>query len=212
MVFLRRLPSALAAAVVTGLLVAGCDVPAGLGPETEGPPPSLNFTNGPPSPGPYIVRIPGAGSRVITTDPEKGLLAIHGSVSNLSACTDATTRVEVDIQIVRTPSDVQSMILYLTGRDNEVAIYGEGDPADLNPFDPAKFCPFIATTTPLYTGNVQYRLHINGQGNLLFQWVGFVTRTADGATFHYVEKQYAVPQGGTVQFIIEEISLQPVGG
>jgi len=63
----------------------------------------------------------------------------------------------------------------------------------------------------VYTGQVDYRLHQNGQGNLLFQWVGFVTRTSDGATFHYVEKQYAVSRDGTITFIIEDISLTPVG-
>jgi len=171
-----------------------------------------DFTNGPPSPGPYIVRIENAGSRVITTDPADDLIAIHGQVTGLTACTDASTRVPVDIQIVRTPSDAQGMALYLEGSDNQVSIYGEGNIGDLTPFDPAKFCPFITQTTPLYQGNVEYRLHINGQGNLLFQWVGFVTRVSDGATFHYVEMQYAVPNpDGTLSFLIEDIQLVQVG-
>jgi hypothetical protein len=58
---------------------------------------------------------------------------------------------------------------------------------------------------------VQYRLHQNGQGNLLFFWQGFLTRTSDGALFHYVEKQYAVPVAGELTFIIEDISLREVG-
>jgi hypothetical protein len=205
----RQVCSALVAASLFGLAAAGCDGSIPFRPDKRLAPPSLNFTNGPLSAGPYVVRIDNSGSRVITTDPDDGLLAIHGNVTG--ACTNAGTRVPVDVQIVRTPADAQSMALFLTGTDNAVAIYGEGDPADLNPFDPTKFCPFIVNTTPLYTGTVQYRLHINGQGNLLFEWVGTLTRTSDGATFSYVEKQYAVSQGGTVQFIIEDIALHEIG-
>jgi len=195
------------AAPFVGLILSGCSPRDVMAPESR-----FNFTNGPATPGPYIVRIANAGSRVITTDPEDGLLAIHGRVSDLTECTDATTRVPVDIQIVRTPAAAQTMALLLTGSVNDVAIYGEGDPSDLNPFDPAKFCPFIEQVTPLYTGAVQYRLHINGQGNLLFLWEGFVVRTADGARLHYVEQQYAVPRpDGALAFLIEDIRLRPIG-
>ena len=173
------------------------------------PRPSLDFTNGPPSPNPVIVRFANATSRVITSDPAQGLIAIHGKVSGLTECTDASTKVPVHIQLVRTPSDVQGLALLLRGTDNDVTIYDHGDISDLTPFDPDKFCPFISETTPVYAGQVQYRLRINGDGNLLFQWQGFVSRTSDGATLHYEEQQYAVPRpGGTVEFIIEEIRLQ----
>ncbi len=91
-----------------------------------------NFTNGPSSPGPYIVRIENALSRVITSDPQSGLIAIHGRVSGLSECTNTSTRVPVDIQIVRTPADAQNMAFLLTGTDNDVAIYGEGNLSDLS--------------------------------------------------------------------------------
>ncbi len=197
---LRRSAAVIAAVFIPA---AACDAPA--------PPsgPSFNFTNGPASPGPYIIRIAGAGSRVITTDPDDGLIAIHGKVSGLAECTDASTRVTVDIQIVRTPADAQAINLLLVGDDNDVAIYDDGDVADLVPFDPDKFCPFIADNTPVYQGQVQYRLNQTGQGNLLFFWEGFLTRTADQAQVQYVERQYAVPQpDGTVEFIIEDIRVQ----
>lgn len=206
----RRLSAVLPSVAVVSLLSA-CDATAPLQESREATP-AYNFTNGPPSPGPFIVRIENSLSRVVTSDPEEDLIAIHGKVSGLNECTNTSTRVPVDIQIVNTPSTAQGMAFLLTGDANDVAIYGEGNIADLSPFDPAKFCPFIANTTPLYTGQVQYRLHINGQGNLLFQWVGEVTRTSDGATFHYVEKQYAIVKGGTLQFIIEDIMLRPIGG
>lgn len=180
-------------------------------PERAGGAPSFNFTNGPASPGPYIVRIANALSRVITQDPADGLIAIHGKVSGLSECTNTSTRVPVDIQIVRTPSDAQAIAFLLTGDDNDVAIYDTGSLSDLSPFDPTKFCPFIATTVPVYTGQVRYLLHQNGQGNVLFIWEGFLTRTSDGALMHYIEKQFAVPMDGVLTFIIEDIQVQEVG-
>lgn len=205
--------AALRVRILTTVVILGaCGAPDGsIAPEREGRAPSLNFTNGPSSPGPYIVRIASSLSRVVTSDPTDDLIAIHGRVSGLSECTNTSTRVPVDIQIVRTPSDAQAMAFLLTGDDNDVAIYDTGNLGDLSPFDPTKFCPFIASTVPVFTGQVQYRLHQNGQGNLLFMWEGFLTRTSDGALFHYVEKQYAVPVGGAVTFIIEDISLREVG-
>ena len=207
----RQALSTLVSMAALALTVAACSAADPVQPATERRPPSFNFTNGPASPGPFIVRIANSQSRVITSDPDDGLIAIHGRTADLTTCTDASTRVSVDIQIVRTPSDVQGMAFLLTAKDNELAIYDEGNVGDLNPFDPAKFCPFIANTTPAYTGTADYRLHINGQGNLLFQWVGTLTRTSDGATFQYVEKQYAVPQDGVVTFLIEDIALHGPG-
>ena len=186
---------------LAALAVLGCDAP------TIPSKPGFDFTNGPPSPNPVIVRF-ASGSRVITSDPAQGLIAIHGTVLGLSECTNASTRVPVEIQIVQTPSGAQALDLLLRGSDNDVAIYDHGDIADLSPFDPVKFCAFISANVPVFTGQVQYRLHVNGQGNLLFQWEGNVSHTGDGELLHYVEQQYAVPRpDGTVEFIIEEIRL-----
>jgi hypothetical protein len=192
--------------VLAAIAVMGCETP------TVPPQPSFSFINGPPSPNPVVIRVGNAGSRVITTDPAEGLLAIHGKVLDLNVCTNASTRVPVDFQIVRTPADAQATNLLLQGRDNEVVIYDHGDISDLSPFDPVKFCAFIAVNTPAYTGNVAYRLHANGQGNLLFQWEGFVSLTADGSSLHYVEQQYAVPRpDGTLEFLIEDMRFQRGG-
>jgi hypothetical protein len=172
--------------------------------------PSYNFTNGPPSPGPFIVRIADAGTRVISADLANNLLAIHGKVSGLSECTDASTRVPADIQVVNTPSNAQDFALVLKGVDNDVSIYEGIDFSQLFPFDPVKFCAFITQRVPLFTGQVQYQLHINGEGNLRFEWQGFVQRVADGARFHYVEIQFAdlTPNGGGSSHDIGTIRLQ----
>jgi hypothetical protein len=200
------------AGVAAAVALSACSVSdQSVAPEPDGVSAAFNFTNGLSSPGPFIVRIANSLSRVITTDPADGLIAIHGRVSGLSECTNTSTRVPVDIQLVRTPSDAQAMAFLLTGDDNDVAIYEGSDISDLVPFDPARFCPFIATRVPAFTGQVQYRLHQTGQGNVLFIWEGFLTRTSDGALFHYVEKQYAVPHDGVLTFVIEDILLQQVG-
>ncbi len=170
--------------------------------------PSLDFTNGPSSPGPFILRLEN-GSRAITNDPSNGLFAIHGIVSDLTVCTNDNTKVPVDRQFVNTPSTVQAVNELLKGQDNAVAIYDQGDISQLSPFDPVKFCTFIHTNAPAYTGQVMYQLHINGEGNLSLEWEGFVTRTSDGALLHYIEQQYARPRpDGSVEFIIESIRIQ----
>src|SRR5687768_10261188 len=128
--------------VVITLVYFGCEGPSATAPDRELNP--SNFTNGPPSPGTIIVRVEGSLSRVLTDDPERGLVAIHGVVSGFSECNDTTTRVPVDIQIVRTPSDAQAISLFLTGKQNDVGIYA-GSLADLFPFTADKVCEFIAT-------------------------------------------------------------------
>jgi hypothetical protein len=169
---------------------------------------AFNFTNGPASPGPYIVRIENSGSRVITSDPSSGLFAVHGRIRDLAECTNASTRVPVDIQIVRTPSDAQGMALLLAAQENDVAIYDEGDISEVSPFDPAKFCAFIATVEPAYQGVVKYRLHINGQASQHFQWEGELT-SSDGDTVHYVENQHFVASGNDEgRWVTEEIRIQ----
>jgi len=202
-------PISLAVASLGALAVLGCGRGDGSATVPAPTDPVAIFTDGPPSPGPIIIRIANAGSRVITTDPVDGLLAIHGEVSGLTECTDASTRVPVDIQIVRTPAEAQAINLLLEGHDNVVAIYDHGDPADLFPFDADKFCAFIDENVPVYEGRVFYRLNQGGGGNLLFFWEGSLTRTADAAPVHYVEQQYGVPgPDGTLRFLIEDIRLQ----
>ncbi|HUQ82667.1 MAG TPA: hypothetical protein VM076_16070 [Gemmatimonadaceae bacterium] len=173
--------------------------------------PSFDVVSGPLTPGPIIVRTPGFQSRVITEDIEDGLVAIHGQVSNLAECTNASTRVPTDVQVVRTPSDAQNLIFLLHGSDNEFAVYNAKLSDVAAPFQLAKFCAFIANTIPAYTGTADYRLHIDGQGNNLFQWVGTATRTTDGAQFRFSDKQFAVVQNGVLSFLIEDIAFHGPG-
>jgi hypothetical protein len=155
-----------------------------------------DFAENPSSPSPIIVRVDGLPVRVISTDAARGLLAIHGPVSNLPVCTDASTRDPVDIQVIRTPSDVEGIVLLIRAADTHVTIYAGVDISALFPFAAARFCPFVQNTPKLYEGIVQYTVNL-GSSSTSFRWEGRVTRVSDGAAFHYVEDQHTVFQQGT---------------
>jgi hypothetical protein len=181
--------------LLAAALVAGCDGGLPSSPATTSGP-RFDFADNPSSPSPIIVRRDGLPVRVITTDVARGLLAIHGPVSNLPVCTNASTRDPVDIQVVRTPSDVEGTVLLIRASDTHVSIYAGVDISALFPFDASKFCPFVENTPKLYEGIVQYTVNI-GNASTSFRWEGQVTRVSDGAAFHYVEDQNAVFQQGT---------------
>jgi hypothetical protein len=193
------------AALLAAALIAGCEGGQPLLAGTR-----FDFADNPSSPSPIIVRVDGLPVRVITTDAARGLLAIHGPVSNLPVCTNASTRDPVDIQVVRTPSDVEGTALLIRASDTHVTIYAGVDISALFPFDPSKFCPFIETTPKLYEGIVQYTVNI-GNASASFRWEGQVTRVSDGAAFHYVEDQNSVFQQGTgaTKTTVSAIRLAP---
>ena len=183
--------------VLIALCLVACSSPSGsAGGSDRLNAPRFDFTNNLGTHSPIIVRVAGVEVRVITVDAARGLLAIHGPVDDLPVCTNASTRDSVDGQLVRTPSDVQQSILLLRATETHVAIYGGTDISALFPFDPTKFCPFIASTPKLYEGVVQYTVDLNNV-SADFRWEGDVTRDADGALFHYVELEHTVFQPGS---------------
>jgi len=200
------------AATLLAALLSGCGEPQAT-PSTFPTTPAFDFADNPSSPSPIIVRIDGVPIRVITVDASAGLLAIHGPVSNLAVCTNASTRDPVDLQGIRTPSDVQGTELLLRATDTHVTIYAGIDISQLFPFDASKFCPFIQNTPKLYEGVVQYTVNL-GDASAAFRWEGPVTRVSDGALFHYAEDQQTVFQQGTgnSKSVVSAIRLQQVGG
>jgi hypothetical protein len=173
--------------------------------------PKADFTNNLTQHSPIIVRVAGVEVRVITVDADRGVLAIHGPVDNLPTCTNASTRDSVDGQSVRTPSDVQGSRLLLKAADTHVAIYAGTDISQVFPFDPAKFCPFIQNTPPLYEGIVKYSVNL-GSASTSFRWEGDVTRSSDGLVFHYVEDQHTtVPTGNGAGTSTGTIKIQGDG-
>jgi hypothetical protein len=195
-------------ALLAAALMAGC----GESQPITGDP-QFDFADNPSSPSPIIVRIDGLPVRVISVDAARDLLAIHGPVSNLPVCTAASTRDPVDIQVIRTPSDVQGTELLIRASDTHVTIYAGIDISQLFPFDPIKFCPFIENTPKLYEGIVHYTVNI-GNASVSFRWEGPVTRISDGAAFHYVEDQQDVFQqgSGTTKSVVSSIRLEEASG
>jgi hypothetical protein len=158
-----------------------------------------DFADNPSSPSPIIIRRDGLLIRVITVDAAQGLMAIHGPIDN-PVCNNTTTRDPVDAQQISTPSDAQGIRLLIQATDTHVEIYAGTDISPVFPFVQATFCAFVASTPTLYEGTVRYSVNL-GSSMTSFRWEGDVTRTSDGAAFHYVERQDVVNGNTTSSFI-----------
>jgi hypothetical protein len=169
-----------------------------------------DFANNPSSPSPIIIRRDGLLIRVITVDAAQGLMAIHGPIDN-PVCNNLTTRDTVDGQQISTPSDAQGIRLLLQATDTHVEIYAGTDISPVFPFVQSRFCAFVASTPTLYEGTARYSVNL-GSAMASFRWEGDVTRTSDGAAFHYVERQDVVsPGSGTSNTTSSFIRLTPQG-
>jgi hypothetical protein len=173
------------------------------------PQPSFDFADNPSSPSIIIIRRDGILVRIITTDVAHNLMAIHGPV-DVSPCTNLTTRDTVDGQRVNTPADAQAFRLLLMATDTHVEIYNGTDISQVFPFDATRFCSFVASTPTLYQGLVQYHVDL-GSAMASFRWEGDVTRTSDGAPFHYVERQNIVTNANGSTTTASLIALQQAG-
>lgn len=168
-----------------------------------------DFADNPSSPSPIIIRRDGLLLRVITTDAAQGIMAIHGPIDN-PVCNNTTTRDPVDAQQISTPSDAQGIRLLIQATDTHVEIYAGTDISPVFPFVQATFCAFVASTPTLYQGTARYSVNL-GSAMASFRWEGDVTRTSDGAAFHYVERQDVVSTGSGKSNTISFIRLTPKG-
>jgi hypothetical protein len=198
------------ASLVLLAAVASCvDKPLPSEPRQD-PAPGFDFADNPSSPSPIIIRRDGLLIRVITVDVAQGLMAIHGPIDN-PVCNNTTTRDTVDGQQILTPSDAQGIRLLLQATDTHVEIYAGTDISPVFPFAQSTFCAFVASTPTLYEGTVRYSVNL-GSSMASFRWEGDVTRTSDGASFHYVERQDVVsPGSGTSNTTSSFIRLQQNG-
>ena len=160
---------------------------------------AFDFADNPSSPSPIIIRRDGLLLRVITVDATQGIMAIHGPNDN-PVCNNTTTRDPVDAQQISTPSDAQGIRLLIQATDSHVEIYAGTDISPVFPFVQSTFCAFVASTPTLYEGTARYSVNL-GSAMASFRWEGDVTRTSDGAAFHYVERQDVVNGNTTSSFI-----------
>lgn len=171
--------------------------------------PGFDFADNPSSPSPIIIRRDGILVRLITVDPARNLMAIHGPI-DVSPCTNLTTRDTVDGQQINTPSDAQAFRLLLQATGTHVEIYDGTNISQVFPFVAARFCAFVANTPTLYAGLAQYHVNL-GSSMASFRWEGDVTRTSDGAAFHYVENQDVVTNANGSNATVSFIQLQQTG-
>ena len=171
--------------------------------------PAFDFADNPSTPSPIIIRRDGILVRVITVDAASNVMAIHGPV-DVSPCTNLTTRDTVDGQQISTPSDAQAFRLLLQATNTHVEIYSGTDISQVFPFVASTFCAFVANTPTLYSGLVQYHVNL-GSSMASFRWEGNVTRTSNGALFHYEELQNVVTNSNGSPSTTSSIQLQAVG-
>jgi len=198
----HRRPASHAAICATLVFLAGVvscvDNPLPSEPR-QSPAIALDFANNPSSPSPIILRRDGLLLRVITVDATQGIMAIHGPIDN-PVCNNTTTRDPVDAQQISTPSDAQGIRLLIQATDTHVEIYAGTDISPVFPFVQSTFCAFVASTPTLYQGTARYSVNL-GSAMTSFRWEGDVTRTSDGAAFHYVERQDVANGNATSSFI-----------
>lgn len=190
---------------LTLIFLGGCTD----GPSTVKENPAFDFADNPSSPSPIIIRRDNILVRIISVDAATNLMAIHGP-TDVSPCNDLTTRDTVDGQRINTPSDAQGFRLLLQAKDTHVEIYDAGYFSQVFPFVASTFCSFVASTPPLYSGLVQYHVNL-GSSMTSFRWEGDVTRTSDGAAFHYVETQDVVSNAAGSHSTSSSIRLQQKG-
>ena len=171
--------------------------------------PTFDFADNPSSPSPIIIRRDGILVRVITVDASRNLMAIHGPV-DVSPCDNLTTRDIVDGQRINTPADAQAFRLLLQATGTHVEIYEGTDISPVFPFVASTFCAFVANTPTLFTGLARYQVNL-GSAMASFRWEGDLTRTTDGAAFHYVERQDLVTNANGSNSTSSSIDLHQMG-
>jgi|GEM_PF-3371490 len=107
------------------LFLGACDrtpMPTAVDP----PRPDFNFTNGPPTAGPFVVRLGDAPVFFFSADEKKDILSIHIPL-DVTFCGGTAPRNLADIQFVTTPSEVQRVLALIKDDDGAVQIYGTAD-------------------------------------------------------------------------------------
>ncbi len=169
---------------------------------------AFNFTNGPDSPGPVVVRYEGVPYFILTNDPVGDLMGVHVIVTDNALCGGSQGPFNlIDQQFVDTPSEVEQMTSLFKDSDNAVGVYGT---ADFNEFfaDP---CGFIEGPKKIAEGTSDFHRTESENANnntRTSRWVGFLDGV-DGNTYHFLDVQKFVEGPG---WVVEDIKLTLVPG
>ncbi len=172
-------------------LLAGCESPQGPAGSPELLAPSYNFTNGPPTAGPFVARVADAPVLFINADVKNDLMSIH-IAPDVFFCGGSSSFNLGDIQFVTTPSQVRQFIALIKDGDGAVAVYGTSDFVEAfgpgGPFsDIPRMCAFMNGPEKLVEGTAR-RTSVLSNTAFAVSWTGRLS-DADGDDVGYSEHQ-----------------------
>ena len=173
--------------------------------------PALDFTNGPLTPGPFILRIDGQRVFFFSADEKNNLMSIHFPL-DVFLCGGGATPNLADAQFVVTPSEVQKVLALIQDGDGAVAVYGTSDFTEaFGPGGPLSdlphMCAFMNGEKKLAEGTAR-RVSVFTTTSFSGAWTGTLT-DADGHPVQYAEHQAFVvnPQTGVHTIVTATINL-----
>jgi hypothetical protein len=191
------------------LLFLGCT--EGKAPTEANPTgPSNNFTNGPPTPGPLVLRVHEPDWFVfLFPDLQANLTASVGIVERFSAFCEPgpITIPPEDLQFLFSPTG--RLALLLQARDMPVLIYAGAVAGDID-----DFCTHLATAPIIATGTAHIVFNhqdLRAEASNGYRAQGTVELTAGGqAHFSGVVKFVTTPDGST-RILVSQVTLSPLG-
>lgn len=221
-------PAAMGIALLTGLVLGGCESVPPVAPH-EAPRPSFDFTNGPPAPNLVVLRDPAVPFvsgiflhwnaaadelNVPNAGNERPLLSFHYLEPlnhPFDGCGDDTSPDEtVAWQRVTTPSEVNRILELFKDRESPVSVYA-GTAAEFFAADPCTFFStrLVAEGTTGFTGHGHWKR--NGPTLLSGNWQGVLTGVSGGAVRLNEVMQLRWDKDGNFRVLVDNISLHPIG-
>lgn len=201
-----------AAAFAPALFLGGCDRTS---PPTaaEAPRAEFTFTNGPPTAGPFVVRLGDAPVFFFSADEKQNLMSIHIPL-DVTFCGGSAPRNLADIEFVITPSEVQRVLALILDDDGAVQIYGTADFTEAfgpgGPFsDLPHMCAFMNGPKKIAEGIARRVSAFSGE-SFSVAWTGTLVDAA-GDPVRYSEHHVFVidPQTGERTIVTSAIELHP---
>jgi hypothetical protein len=189
------------------LLLGACDrVQA---PTAEEPSPAFDFTNGPPTPGPFVVRIAGQRVFFFNADENSGLLSLHFP-SDIFLCGGGAIQNLADAEFVVTPSEKVTALI--EDEDGAVSIYGTADLSEA--FGPGGFlsdiplfCSFLNGPKKIAEGTARRVSVFSGQ-SFSASWTGTLTETGGNPVRYTEHLTFRIdPQTGAQTDVTSSIGL-----
>lgn len=198
------------AVVITLALGCADESPSPTAPDAwaEGQP-AQNFTNGPESPGPFILRVDGQLVQFINTDVESNRLSLHFPTEDLFLCGGSQIPADpADAQFITTAAATEQFLVQIRNSESTVSIFSTADLAEagIEPFDLATFCNFINGPKKIASGTVNHVQNLSST-SFAVRWGGML-EGSDTQLYVYNEHlQLLVLPSGEVRTTVSDINL-----